>query len=197
MKHISNFLKNSLPEHQPSHNEGNNSLMPSENVKSIPSGTTRGKLKAEGRIHTAPGNFATWFLSHLRRIGAEKTLLSDNQEENVRVVNAYFQDLVVNNPYFPNNYPYVNVLDAFGDAIVYGKVKLMGHNIKTHIEAFEKFMSEYGHQYKDVQDQREQKYLQDQYGSGPLNVDKAIIKMYGKDIPTYLHKYVTDKTLIQ
>ena len=91
----------------------------------------------------------------------------------------------------------MNVLDAFGDAVVYGKIKIQGFNIKSHIEAFEKFMSEYGHQYRDVQDQREQKYLQDQYGSGPLNVDKAIIKMYGKDIPTYLHKYVTDKTLIQ
>ena len=91
----------------------------------------------------------------------------------------------------------MNVLDAFGDAVVYGKIKIQGFNIKSHIEAFEKFMNEYGHQYRDVQDQREQKYLQDQYGSGPLNVDKAIIKMYGKDIPTYLHKYVTDKTLIQ
>jgi len=104
---------------------------------------------------------------------------------------------VINNPYFPNNYPYMNVLDAFGDAVVYGKIKIQGFNIKSHIEAFEKFMGEYGHQYRDVQDQRERQYLEDQYGSGPLNVDNAIIKMYGNEIPSFLHKYVTDKTLIQ
>ena len=195
MKHISEFLKNSLPEHRPSQSEGKTSSMPSGNVSSIPAGTTRGNLKAKGTIHTAPGNFATWFLSHLRRIGAEKTLLSDNQDENVRVVNAYYQDLVINNPYFPNNYPYVNVLDAFGDAVVYGKIKLMGHNIKTHIEAFRDFMSEYGHKYRDPQEMRQDRYLP-QHG-GSLNVDKQLQMMYGKDIPPIFHKYITDKSIIQ
>ena len=200
MKHISNFLKNSLPEQTSSQNEGENSLSMPNRSDVIPTGTTRGNLKANEQTHTAPGNFVTWFLSHLRRIGAEKSILSENKQNNLLVCNSYFQDLVINNPYFPNNYPYMNVLDAFGDAVVYGKIKIQGFNIKSHIEAFEKFMNEYGHQYRDVQDQRERQYLEDQYGTGSHNVDNVdqqLLLMYGKDIPPIFHKYVTDKTLIQ
>ena len=197
MKHISDYLKNSLPEQMFSQNEGENSLSTPDKSSRVPTGTTRGNLKAREATHTAPGDFLTWFLSHLRRIGGDKAILSQDKHNNLMLCNSYYHDIVINNPYFPDNYPYMNVLDAYSDAIVHGKVKLLGYNIKSHIEAFKTFMDEHGHQYKDMQDQREQQYREEQYGTGPLNVDHAIKKIYGDDIPDYMHKYVTDKSIIQ
>jgi hypothetical protein len=148
-------------------------------------------LKANGQIHTAPADFGTWFLSHLRRIGAEKTILSSDQKQNVMIVNSYYQDLVINNTHFPNQYPYLNVLEAYSDAIVQLKTKLNGFNIRAHIEAFQSFIRESGDQYKDIETR---KYLPEYKGS--RNVDEAIKKLYGNEIPKWMHKYVTDKSIL-
>jgi len=102
------------------------------------------------------------------------------------IVNSYYQDLVINNTHFPNQYPYLQVLDAFSDAIVQLKTKLNGYNIRAHIEAFQSFIRE--SKYKDIDTRR---YLPAHTGS--LNVDDAIVKLYGKEIPDWIKKYVTDK----
>jgi len=107
------------------------------------------------------------------------------------IVNSYYQDLVINNTHFPNQYPYLNVLEAYSDAIVQMKIKLNGFNIRAHIEAFQSFIRESGQQYKDIEPRR---YLPASRGS--LNVDEQLQKLYGKNIPSIFHKYVTDKSIL-
>lgn len=102
------------------------------------------------------------------------------------IVNSYYQDLVINNTHFPNQYPYLNVLESFSDAVVQLKTKLNGYNIRAHIEAFQSFIKD--SKFKDI-DAR--KYLPENAGS--FNVDDAILKLYGNEIPEWIKKYVTDK----
>ena len=190
MKHISQLMN--LPEPTHSQSEERNYSTHYKSNSNIPTGITRGNLKANGQIHTAPADFGTWFLSHLRRIGAEKSILSTDKNQNVMIVNSYYQDLVMNNTHFPNQYPYLNVLEAYSDAIVQLKIKLNGFNIRAHIEAFQSFIRESGQQYKDIEPRR---YLPASGGS--LNVDEQLQKLYGKNIPAIFHKYVTDKSIIK
>ena len=89
----------------------------------------------------------------------------------------------MNNTHFPNQYPYLNVLEAYSDAIVQLKIKLNGFNIRAHIEAFQSFIRESGQQYKDIEPRR---YLPT---GGSLNVDEQLKKIFGNNIPSNLMKY--------
>ena len=137
-------------------------------------------------------------MDHFRKIGADRAVLTDNKEQNKLIVNSYYQELVVNNQYFPDDLPMMDVLDLYSESVVQLRTEIKGFNIKSHIESFKEFIDDnksYLYQKYGV-GYHEERYQLPSGSDTPLNVDRQLQTLYGDDIPEMFHKYVTDKSIL-
>lgn len=143
-------------------------------------------------------------MNHLHSIGADNSVLSEDDDTNRKILYKWFNVLVLNNGRFPADLPIVFVLDELFNAILQQKVDLKGHNLHAHMQAFHSWIDRYEHglrskhwakmnpNHRPKAIPAKGSFTEEQKQASAEEVSDSIKKMYGENVPESMEKFVIE-----
>lgn len=107
--------------------------------------SVRFKNEAQGQMHLIEPSQeqAGELWQYLECIGADKNVLSDDDNRNSMIFQRWFQALVIQNQRFPRDIPVKFVLAHFRRKVVQNDIQIKGFNLREQVRAFHEYLDNY------------------------------------------------------
>ena len=133
---------------------------------------------------------------HWFDVGASKHHITNDKNVNRTNLQHWYKELVIENNHFPHDLDIITVLEKFFKSLTHGNTKLAGYNLKAYLEAFRYWWrSNQEHIINELAPNLRSKPLRlESNTSTPVNVDRQLERLFGKDVPNELKKYISGAT---